>query len=288
MTALARFALAGAILLVPSSARAQDPSKFECVAANESAQVLVRNGRRLEAERTLASCMAASCPTPVREDCAQRLIEVRQGIPSVVFEWRDSAGGVVQVHRVTVDGQPSRDALAGRPVRLDAGEHHLLSEAEGFASVEKTFTLRDGEKNRKETIVFAAAVASTPGPVAGTEHPSGETRASPPAVRTLAYVAVGLGVAGLALGIGAGTTASSSNAALQKECSGNDCPPTAQHDIDSFRTWRDWSTVGYAIAAAGIAGGAILFWFSATKPRAKDPTAGLWIGPRGAGFRGTF
>jgi hypothetical protein len=286
MTAFARFALAGAILLVPSSGRAQDPSKFECVAANESAQVLVRSGRRLEAERTLASCMAASCPLPVREDCAQRLIEVRQGIASVVFEWRDSAGGVVRVRRVTVDGQPSPDALAGRPLRLDAGEHRLSSEAEGLSPVEKTFTLRDGEKNRKETIVFAAAVASTPGPVAGTGHLSGETRAS--AVRTFAYVAVGLGVAGLALGIGAGTTASSSNAALQRECSGNECPPTAQHDIDSFRTWRDWSTVGYAIAAAGIAGGAILFWFSATKPRAKDPTAGLWIGPRGAGFSGTF
>jgi hypothetical protein len=101
------------------------------------------------------------------------------------------------------------------------------------------------------------------------------------------YVAGGVGVVGLALGIGAGLEASSRNSSLQGECSGHVCPSSAQPDIDAFRTWRDWSTAGYVLAAAGVVGGVVL-WLSAPKDSTHDTTAGLWIGPRGAGITGGF
>ena len=114
----------------------------------------MQNGKWIDAERKLATCMAASCPIPVREDCAQRLVDVGRAIPSIVFEWKDRAGNPVRLARVTMDGQALPDALAGKPVRLDPGEHRFAFEADGLSPVEKSLTMREGEQGRKETIVF--------------------------------------------------------------------------------------------------------------------------------------
>jgi hypothetical protein len=295
--------LSGAILLGASPARAEGPSKAECVAANEAGQVLVQSGKPLEAERKLATCMAASCPIPVREDCAQRLIEIGRAVPTIAFDWRDSAGNVVRPSRIAMDGQPLPEALGGKPVRLDPGEHRFLFEADGVSAVDRTITLREGEKGRRETIVFAGAPEAAPSaapagtgdrPRARKEQPAhdepspSEAHPSPPsAVPTLAYVAGAVGVAGLALGIGTGLEASSRNATLQHECTGHVCPSYAQADIDAFRTWRDWSTVGYVLAGVGLAGGVVL-WLTAPKDSTHDIAAQLWLGPRGAGLAGTF
>jgi hypothetical protein len=285
----------GAIVLVSSTSRAQGPSKGECVAANEAGQVLVQSGKRVEAERTLATCMAVSCPIPVREDCAQRLIETGRIIASVAFEWRDGAGNPVRIARVTMDGQPSPDAAGGRPIRLDPGEHRFVFEAEGLPPVEKTFTLREGEKGRNETIVFAGAPKADPpsrDAAARADEREAAARAdarpSPfSAVPTLAYAAAGAGIAGLALGIGAGLAASSRNDALQAECVGPVCPPGAQQDIDAFRTWKGWSTAGYVLAGVGLAGGVVL-WLTAPTGSTQGTTAQLSIGPGGAGLGGSF
>jgi hypothetical protein len=292
--------LSGAILLGASPGWAESPSKFECVAANESGQVLVQSGKPVEAERRLGACMAPSCPVPVRQDCAQRLLEIAKAIPTVVFDWVDSAGNGVRPTRVTMDGQPLPEALGGKPVRLDPGEHHFAFEADGMSRVEKTLTLREGEKGRRETVVFPAV--PSPAPVAA-GHAGGESRERPlrderPAeearpgrssvVPTLAYVAGGVGVAGLALGIGAGLTASSRNSALQSECRGNVCPSSARSDIDAFRTWRDWSTAGYVLAGVGLVGGVVLWLTAPRGSSTRDAAAELWIGPRGAGLAGSF
>jgi hypothetical protein len=290
--------LSGAILLEASPSRAEKPSKVECVAANEAGQVLVQSGKLTEAERKLATCMAASCPIPVREDCAQRLIDVGRAIPSVAFEWKDGAGNAVRPARVTMDGQTLQDALGGKPVRVDPGEHRFAFEADGQSPVEKTLTLREGEQGRKETIVFpggpAAAVSdsarpSVPEHPPAEAHPAGDVATPPPShgIPTLVYVAGGAAVVGLALGIGAGVAASSRNSALATECTGNACPPGAQQDIGAFRTWRDWSTAGYVLAAAGLVGG-VVFWLAAPGDKAQGAAAHLWIGPRGAGVAGSF
>jgi hypothetical protein len=294
--------VAGAVLLGASPGRADTPSKLECVNANEAGQVLVQSGKPIEAERRLATCMAASCPVPVRQDCAQRLLEVGRAIPTLVFEWQDSAGNAVRPTSVTMDGQPLPDALAGKPVRLDPGEHRFAFDADGMSHVEKTFTLREGEKGRRETVVFAAV--PSPAPAAAVraddakeqpsrdERPREEARSSPSPstssrVPVVAYVAGGIGAAGLAVGIGAGLTASSRNSTLQGECRANVCPSSAQPDIDAFRTWRDWSTAGYVVAGLGLVGGVVL-WLTAPKSSTGDTSAQLWIGPRGAGLAGSF
>jgi hypothetical protein len=292
VTRVARsYALSGVILLGASPVRADSPSKVDCVVANETGQTLVQSGKRLEAERTLATCMAASCPAPVREDCAQRLAEIGRTVPSIAFELQDSAGRAVSGARVAIDGKPlAGDALDGKPLRLDAGEHRFLFDAEGLSPIEKVLVLREGEKNRKETIVFATVSDRVPTalPVDLAERPATKPPPSLLAtVPTLAYVAAGAGVVGLAFGIGAGIAASSKHAALESECHGGSCRADAQHDIDAFHTLRDWSTAGYVVAAAGLAGGVIL-WVAAPRALSNGTAARFWIGPQTAGFAGRF
>jgi len=251
---------------------------------------LVQNGKRLEAERTLATCMAPSCPLPVREDCAQRLREIDRVIASIAFELKDSAGHGIQGARVTIDGQPVPDALGGKPLRLDAGQHRFLFEAEGQSPTEETFTLREGEKNRNETIVFARPPDTLTAAAPVGEHPSKQLLPPPGTVSTLAYVAAGAGIAGLAIGIATGLAATSKHATLENECPGPEhgcTPPFPQQDIDAFHTARDWSTAGYVFAVAGLAGGVIL-WLAAPRAATKDTTAGFRIGPHTAGFSARF
>jgi hypothetical protein len=289
--------LGGVILLGASPGRADSPSKLECVAANEAGQLLVQSGKPIEAERRLATCMAASCPVPLRQDCGQRLLEIHRVIPTIAFDWQDSAGEGLRPTRVTVDGQSSPYALEGEAIPLDPGEHRFSFEADGMSRVEKTFTLLEGQKGRRETIVFVSSAASA---AAGDgqdgarrrpsrdEHPDAEAGPSRSSrVPTLAYVAGGLGIAGLGLGIAAGLTAGSHNSELQRECQGNVCPASARPDIDAFRTWRDWSTAGYILAGVGVTGGVVL-WLMAPKTSPRDTAVELRIGPRSAGLTGSF
>lgn len=292
--------LPSAIFFGASPAQAANPSKVECVTANEAAQTLIQSGKLIEAEGKLATCVIASCPVLVRADCAERLSEIDRVMPSITFELRDSEGNRVPAARVTMDGQALPEALGARPVRVDPGEHRFLFEAEGLPLAEGTFLLHQGEKSRKETIVFAAAPTKVPavaiGSVVQPQSKAGleaagqakqEASPSSAAIPTLAYVAAGVGAVGLALGIGAGVAADSKHAALEGECGpGSVCALGVQSDIDDFHALRAWSTVGYVLAAAGLAGGAIL-WLTGPKS-SNHVSARVWIGPRTAGFAGTF
>jgi hypothetical protein len=236
--------------------------------------------------------MAPSCPIPVRVDCAQRLREIDRAIPSIAFELKDYAGNSIQEARVTIDGQPLPGALGGKLLRLDAGQHRFLFEAEGLSPTEEIFTLREGEKNRNETIVFARPPDTLPAAAPVGEHRSKQSLSLPSGtVATLAYIAAGAGIAGLAIGIGTGIAATSRHATLEQECPGPEhrctSPPSAQKDIDAFNMARDWSTAGYVFGVAGLAGSVIL-WLASPKAATSNSTAGFRIGPHTVGFSARF
>src|ERR1700682_5135359 len=100
-TRLSVIAILCALTFATSSALAAKPTKKECAAANEAAQDLRSAGRLRDARASLAVCTAASCPGPIREDCAQRLKDVEAAIPTVVFVAKDAAGNDLGAVRVT-------------------------------------------------------------------------------------------------------------------------------------------------------------------------------------------
>jgi hypothetical protein len=277
------------ILLRASSALAAEPTKDECIAANETAQDLRKAGKLLEARAKLALCVAASCPRLLREDCAQRLSDVDAAMPSVVFEVKDGAGNDVGAVTVTIDGEASAEKLNGRPMALDPGEHRLAFRAASGATAERTFVVGEGEKNRRERIVLSIASPTVAAEKVGA--PVGERAGfALDHIPTIAYVAAGVGAVGLAIGIGTGIGAMGKHDALGSDgCAAGTCPATepAKSDLASFHSLRDWSTVGYVVGALGLVGGGVLY-FAMPTSKESSATTGLYVGPASCGLAGSF
>jgi hypothetical protein len=296
-----------AALGTPILADAAEPTKEQCVASNEKAQDLRRTGKLLDARAQLAVCVSGSCPGPVREDCAQRLADIDAAIPAIVFEVKDPTGNDLAAVRVIMDGRPLVDRLDGTALALDPGEHKFVFRSEGHKRTERTFVLRERDKARREKIVLE--VETTPGPpepattqptsvapmpwptVAPTSTATTASTAETPAgggrrVSPLVFVAGGVALVGLGIGIGTGVAAGSKHDALSGECNGNDCPPSAQGDLDSFHSLKTVSTIGYVVGFVGLAAGAAFFFFLPGKSPAA--AARVWVGPGSAGIGGAF
>jgi hypothetical protein len=247
------------IALFASSALAAEPSKQECVAANESGQDLQRMGKLREARATLAICTAASCPGAVREDCGQRLKEVESAIPRLVFAAKDAAGHDLIAVRVTMDGETLLEKLDGSATLVDPGEHHFTFEADGYRKNESTLLVREGELDRPVRVVLESNSAAAAGQVAefdGTRRALGIT-----------FGIVGLG--GLAAGTVFGLLAKSTYDTSVNECHGviTPCPSyvplatqsQAQEDHNSAVNEALVSTVAFIAGGVLVAAGAVIY-----------------------------
>jgi hypothetical protein len=251
----------GVVLLVPCSARATEPDKLACIAANDAAQDLRRAGKLHDAREKLAVCVSTSCPELVRQDCAQRLTEIDGVMPSIVFEAKDAAGNDVAAVTVTMDGQ--RVDKPGMPVQADPGEHRFVFEAEGLPRTEKTIVVREGERDRHERVVLG--LAGAPGPMTpAPSSPDGGTQ------RTIAFVLGGAGVVGVVVGSVLGLVSKSSyDHALQTECGNNPnggCSPQGVQDGNSAHGQAAASTVAFVAGGVLLGAGAVLYF---TAPKAS-------------------
>ena len=288
-------------LLVARSSHAIEPSKQECVAANESAQDLRQAGKLREAQAKLSVCIAASCPAPVREDCAQRLDEVTKAMPTVVFEVKDSVGRDLLDVRLAIDGQPV-GLVPLTPLGLDPGQHVFRFEAPGKLSVEREVVLHEGEKQKRVSVfsfngpfngpaertgLGATPESTAQGGKQGTtsapriEEPS--QALTPPngpdeqadrspgdSQRLAGWITGGAGVAAVGVGIGLALSAKSSweNA---PGCNGTQCTSNAGIDAtNSARSTGVAATAVFIVGAAAATTGVVL-WLTA--PRAQPASA---------------
>ena len=292
--------LAILVTLGASATALAEPTKQECIAANESAQGLRRTGNLRDARARLAVCIAASCPTAIREDCAQRLDEVDKAAASIIFEARDASGNDLSAVKVSMDGSPLASRLDGTALSVDLGEHTFRFEANGLPVVEKRFVIREGEKGRRERLTFGApAAAGSKTPTTGdgshvaappdtgvlaptpTEGSQPEGRAGG-TQRTIGLVVGGAGVVGIGIGIAFGFVSKSTyDRALASECGNNPstCSLQGQQDGATAHTQATVSTVSFIAGGALLAAGAVLF-FTAPKGMTVTPT----VGREGAGL----
>ncbi len=291
--------LAAAVLFVgllsSLPARAADPTKDQCIDANETAQALRKSERLRDAEQRLLVCVSASCPGPVRDDCGQRLIELRSVIPTVVFSVKDDADQDLSEVRVTMDDQPLAGKLDGTAIAIDPGPHHFVFEAVGRQREERSLVIREGEKDRHERVVLVATPVAAPvvaAPVPESTQPAPievePTRRDGKGQRVAGLVVGGVGVAGVVVGSVFGIVAKSTYNRGLNECGGNPeaCPSKGVEDGKSAHTQATVSTVAF-IAGGALLGGGVLLYFTA--PRAGvtvSPTVGL--GSAGMRVGGTF
>lgn len=118
------------------------------------------------------------------------------------------------------------------------------------------------------------ATAIVPPPPTATQAPP------PPPSRVPAYVAFGVGGAGIVVGAITGVLALSDASALKKKCPNDACPAGVDWKGEkSAAMTKGWiSTVGFGVGAAGVVAGIVLLVVTSPKTQAKMGTA---LGPDG-------
>ncbi|HTB78817.1 MAG TPA: hypothetical protein VK762_36490 [Polyangiaceae bacterium] len=301
MPVTSRPRLAAAVLFVgllsSLPARAADPTKDQCIDANETAQALRKSERLRDAEQRLLVCVSASCPGPVREDCGQRLTELRSVIPTVVFSVKDDADQDLSEVRVTMDDQPLASKLDGTAIAIDPGPHHFVFEAAGRQREERSLVIREGEKDRHERVVLVASPVAAPAvaaPVPESTQPAPievePTRRDGKGQRVAGLVVGGVGVAGVVVGGVFGIVAKSTyNRGLGQQCTNKDpdnCTSQGVEDGKNAHTQATVSTVAFIAGGALLGAGALLYFTAPRSGVTVAPTVGL--GSAGMRIGGSF
>jgi hypothetical protein len=297
-----------ALALASSSARA-DVTKAQCIEANTKGQDLRRDGNLAAARDVFRTCAVPSCPALLRDDCTRRIDEIERVQPTIVFDAKDASGRDVSVVKVTIDGKPLTDRLAGTPLQVDPGEHVFAFQVPGQAPVTQTFIIKENERDRRERVVLggpapgssipspasratgssadAATAVASPGSSSSGELPSHGAMSTR---KILGLTAAGVGVAGVAVGSVFGLMTRSEISQQKSDCaSPTQCsnPTGAASAHSTGSSDGAISTVAFIAGGALLAAGAVLFF---TGGHAPDPTAttGLVVtpsvGPGGGGL----
>jgi hypothetical protein len=210
----------------------------------------------------------------------------------------------------------------------DPGVHQIEASAPGFLTARQDATLQEGSTGsatlRLEPDVTAGAQPPMPpgavpggvgaqgqyGPPAGSVAPMPQPSpppggyAPPPgsepttgsAQKTVGFVLLGVGGAGVVVGSVFGAIALGKRASLDEVCKPTkaSCPAPTQTDIDSLKSSATVSTVGFAVGGVGVVTGLIVLLTAKSATTGETEKASLrasvtpLIGPRSIGLSGSF
>ncbi|HVU02134.1 MAG TPA: hypothetical protein VHE30_10290 [Polyangiaceae bacterium] len=283
---------------VLSSARSAlaDPTKAECASAYEKSQEQRANGRLIQAQEQLSVCASEACPAFVRTDCGEWLTEVSHEIPTVSFSVKNRKGEDEKAVKVTVDGDPLVTEIGDESVQVDPGTHKFEFTIEGAPPLVKEIEIRKGEKDRVINASFAPAKeeAKVEDPYGhGTPEPEPKVdegaSSGPGPLRPYAYVAGGVGAAGILGFVVFGAMGKSKQSDLDSSC--GQTHSCAQSDVDSIKTKYLLADVSLGVGIAGLGAGVALFFLSQPKSEhAAEPeeSAHFDVAPRQDGAVATF
>lgn len=154
---------------------------------------------------------------------------------------------------VELDGARVPPALIGVRRPIDPGEHRVVARVAGGPPVERVFRIAERQHEKVELPIIA------PPPIARDDSRarSSDSDGGSNAQRTWGYVGLGVGAAGIATGAVAGLVMLDRKSRLDDACTPT-CPESSQDDLDTFRSARTWSLIGYGVGVVGLATGAVL------------------------------
>ncbi|HMI86729.1 MAG TPA: hypothetical protein VK550_21700 [Polyangiaceae bacterium] len=227
---------------------------------------------------------------------------------------------------VSQDGEPVSSATLDLDRPADPGVHTVEATAPGFRAARGETTLAEGATGavslrlEPDPSVGATGAAGPPAsagqapplgpggapspnaPADGSAYP-GATAAAPSGAETSggsnlpAYLLLGTGVVGVAVGSIFGGRVLSKKSSLDGVCKPDKahCPASAQGDIDSMRTSATISTVGFAVGGVALGAGVIMLIVSKSSSSSGDAktaparaTLTPFVGPTSFGLSGSF
>lgn len=191
---------------------------------------------------------------------------------------------------LTVDGAPAK---AGERRAVNPGDRVVKGTAPGYRPAEEKVTVKEGG----DTPVTLKMEKDAPKEAPKVEAPAVPEEPPPPppppssGLRTGAYIAAGVGVAGLAVGGIFGLLAKGKHDDLKKTClDGELCPMSEKGNIDSFKSNANISTIGFIVGGVGVVAAIPLFIASRPSKDAPPPStsAFLTVGPSSVALSGSF
>ncbi len=267
------------------------------------ARSLEKLGRLVEAEERYASVLryvvGPDDPEVYRDasvEAKREIARLRERIPTVTIQLKGDGADAPNVE-VEIDSRRIKPAMLGYPVPVDPGHRSVVVQVSRIERFREVLELN--ERDRRVLNVWlapqppAVRVRGREGldaePQLRHDEPEGGFLGLGSLHVPLGWLAVGVGSAGVVTGVVAGSAASKKHSTLAAHCVDDDCPPEYHEELEDFRQYRTFSTVGYVAGAAGVALGVTLLVTAPEAARAS-PTKGvtLRIGPSYAGVGGRF
>jgi hypothetical protein len=196
---------------------------------------------------------------------------------------------------VTINGDKVPEGAIGARRAADPGSCTVRATADGFEPEEQTIALQEGGEQTVTLVLKRAPAGPKPAaePQAG---PAQATPAKPDNSRIPAWVAYGVGGAGLIVGSITGVLALGAHSNLEAECPSGECQPhdDAEHaqmssELSRYHTFGTISGIGFGVAIAGAATGTVLL-LTGSKEKSRPAKAAIWpeLGPGKVGVAGRF
>ncbi|MEO7328806.1 MAG: hypothetical protein ABI193_09530 [Minicystis sp.] len=261
-----------------------------------AARCLAKLGRVVEASERYLDVTRMQldrfAPPVMRKAQADALAEREKLLPSIPSLTVTLDGPVGAGVAVLVDDKPMPAALIGQKRPADPGAHRV----EGKRA--DTSIFREVVLQPSEAAQVVLKLPPLPPP------PAKPSAADKFPFRTLGWIGVGLGAAGLAFGGVSGVLSLTNEQSLLKVC-GTDrrCPPSAWSQSDTYDLLRSFTTIGVIAGAAGFAVGVPMLLAAPRAPaepsappagharrptRPAAPTIQPYLSWGGAGVRGIF
>jgi len=189
---------------------------------------------------------------------------------------------------VVVGGEELRRAAWAEPAPVVTGATDIVVQTPGKGPIKRSVSLAAGQ--RTSLVIDAQsgdALEGAPVPPGPAPAPPTETTSGMSPLRLGAYVAGGVGVAGLLVLTIGGVMAQSTFNDLNNTCHGP-CPPSKQGEISSGKSQETIANVGLGIGIAGVAVGAGLFALSLKAEGTKPAGTAVMVSPGWVGVRSTW
>jgi hypothetical protein len=258
-----------------------------------AARCLARLGRLREAAERYRALAATSVPANASEafrrapsEAAAELAALEPTIPRI----RISVDGSIDaLSAAQLDGRTLTAIELAGEILLDPGKHELVAERDG---VERRVVFEIAAGQRRELKLRFSEKADAPVAL-GSSAP--ERAADGSTQRTVGFVAIGVGLAGLGLGAALGIVAAGEESDLVEAC-GEDrvCPRDRQADVDAYDRLRAGSTIGLIAGSLAAAAGVTLVLVAPRPATARGARRGeaaetaVWVGAGSVGLRRRF
>lgn len=191
--------------------------------------------------------------------------------------------------RLKLDDEDLPLASVGVRRAVDPGRRRVLAEAEGFLPASAVIELGEGEAGELALVLKPDPNYKPRSEPAAVERRVVVVQASPPSGRTPAYVAYGIGGAGLLLSGVTTVLMLRTRDKLEESCHDGGCPPRSAGDLSRFPMYGTLAAVGLGVGLAGAGVGT--YFLLSGKRRDEDARYGrvrAQLAPGYVGLSGSF